>query len=303
MSVLVIGSTNIDITVQTEKLPLKGETVLGDSISFRFGGKGANQACACGKLGAKVTFLTAVGKDKYGKDIIEYLSTCNVDTSRVKYSDNNPTGTAVINVADDSSNSIVVVQGANLDCDCDYILQNEDCFKNCNYVLLQMEIPLAAIELSIKLAARYGKKVVLNPAPANPNIDKTLYKFITYITPNETEAEIMAYGIKKDDDLSKAANKLLEDGVNNVVITLGSNGAKLYTNNRTTISVPAYNVKAIDTVAAGDCFNGAFVTALEQGKDEESSLKFSNMASAIAVTRHGAQESIPTLDEINFFQI
>ena len=301
MSILVIGSSNVDISVHTRSLPTPGETILGKNINFRFGGKGANQACACGRLGGDVVFLTSVGKDKYGKELIEHLSTCNVDVSRAKYSDKNATGTALIGIADNGMNAIVVVQGANLDCNSEYILQNEDCFENCNYVLLQMEIPVDAIETSIRLAKKYRKKIILNPAPANPKLNKRLYKYISYITPNETEVGIMAYGVRKRADLMNAASKLLEDGVENVVITLGSKGSTLYRRNQATIKVPPYKVKAIDTVAAGDCFNGAFAVAIEQGKTVLDSLRFANLASAISVTRYGAQESIPTKEEIMSF--
>ncbi|MBE6113581.1 MAG: ribokinase [Erysipelotrichaceae bacterium] len=296
MSVLVIGSTNMDISVSVERFPAKGETLLGKEVSYKYGGKGANQACACGKLGAEVTFLTCVGNDAHGHEIVGYLGSVGVDVSKVKYSDELSTGTAVINVDANGDNTIVVIQGANLACDVEYIRSHEDCFKTCDYVLLQMEIPFDAIEEAIKLAAKYDKKVILNPAPASDTLSKDVYKYITYMTPNEVEVKVMA---SSNGELEENAKQLQTLGVENVLVTLGSQGAKLFTKERGEIYVPACKVNAIDTVAAGDCFNGAFVTALDRGDSEEEAMKFANQASAIAVTRKGAQESIPTIEEMN----
>lgn len=295
MSVLVIGSTNMDISVSVERFPKKGETLLGNEVNYKYGGKGANQACACGKLGADVTFLTCVGNDAHGHEIVEYLGSVGVDVSKVKYSNELSTGTAIINVDANGDNTIVVIQGANLACDVEYIRSHEECFKNCEYVLLQMEIPFDAIEEAIVLAAKYGKKVILNPAPASDRLNKDVYKYITYMTPNEVEVKVMS---GSNGDLEEEAEELMKLGVENVLVTLGAEGARLYTKDQTVINVAACKVNAIDTVAAGDCFNGAFVTALDRGDSEEVAMKFANRASAIAVTRKGAQESIPTIEEM-----
>lgn len=214
---------------------------------------------------------------------------------RVKYSSTHRTGTAIINVDAQGDNTIVVIQGANLDCDVEYIRANEDCFRDCDYVLLQMEIPFDAIEEAIVLAVKYGKKVILNPAPASDRLPKELYRYITYMTPNEVEAQVMAGGGASPE---QNAEKLLELGVQNVLVTLGSEGARMYSKNNKSIYVPAYKVDAVDTVAAGDCFNGAFAVALDRGDGEEEAMKFANRASAIAVTRRGAQKSIPTKEEM-----
>ena len=169
-SVLVIGSSNVDLSATVANLPKKGETLMGKSFSTSFGGKGANQAVACGKLGADVTFLSCVGNDDYGKNIIKYLSSVNVKTDLIKVSDNCPTGTALITIDDDGQNTIVVISGANAECDVEYLKANEEEFKKCEYVLLQMEIPIEAIEYAIECAYKYDKKIILNPAPADPNI-------------------------------------------------------------------------------------------------------------------------------------
>lgn len=295
MSVLIIGSTNIDISASMERFPVKGETLLGKEIGYRYGGKGANQACALGKLGADTTFLTCVGDDSHGHEMVAYLKSVGVNMDRVKYSPSRGTGTAIINVDDRGDNTIVVIQGANLDCDVAYIRANEDCFRSCDYVLLQMEIPFDAIEEAIRLAAKYEKKVILNPAPASNRINKDLYKFITYMTPNEVEVKVMS---GKDGDLEESAAELMRLGVQNVLVTLGSEGATLFPAGAKRIHVPACKVDAVDTVAAGDCFNGAFVTALDRGDSEKEAMEFANRASAIAVTRRGAQESIPTKEEL-----
>ena len=300
MSVLIIGSTNIDISASMERFPIKGETLLGKEISYRYGGKGANQACALGKLGADTTFLTCVGDDSHGHEMVAYLKSVGVNMERVKYSPYKRTGTAIINVDDRGDNTIVVIQGANLDCDVAYIRANEDCFRSCDYVLLQMEIPFDAIEEAIRLAARYGKKVVLNPAPASNQINQDLYKYITYMTPNEVEIKVMS---GTDGSLEQSAEELMRLGVQNVLVTLGSEGAELFSVGAKSIHVPACKVDAVDTVAAGDCFNGAFVAALDRGDSEEKAMEFANRAAAIAVTRRGAQESIPTKEELENLKV
>ena len=295
MSVLVIGSTNIDISVGVDRFPKKGETLIGKDLAYKYGGKGANQACALGKLGSDVTFLTCVGNDAHGHEIIDYLSSVGVKTDRVKYTSAYPTGTATITVDANGDNIIIVIQGANKACDVDYIRANEDCFRTCNYVLLQMEIPFDAIEEAILLAAKYNKRVVLNPAPASNALNKALYKHISYMTPNEIEIKVMA---GTDEGLEANARQLLALGVENVLVTLGSEGACLFSGVAESIHVPAYKVQAVDTVTAGDCFNGAFVAALDRGEDVREAMKFANRASAVAVTRKGAQESIPTKEEL-----
>ena len=301
MKILVVGSSNMDISVTVDTLPKKGETLLGTGISYSYGGKGANQACACAKLGADVTFLSCLGDDDYGRQIVSYLKSVGVKTDKIKYSKENPTGTAIISVDKKGNNSIVVVQGANLECDVEYLRQNKDAIKECDYILLQMEIPLSAIEYLIKKGKKYNKTIILNPAPANYDLDRDVYEFIDYITPNETELEVMAFGSKGFKELEESIEKLQNLGTKNILVTLGEEGASLYSN-KTNITVPAYKVDAIDTVAAGDCFNGAFVTALSKGESEEEAIRFANMASAIAVTRRGAQTSIPTLKEVEDFK-
>ncbi len=299
MKTLVIGSTNIDISVNVTTFPKEGETILGNELNYKFGGKGANQACACAKLGSDTVFLTCVGKDAKGYEVVEHMKQAGIDTTRVRFSDKNPTGTALICVDRNGRNKIVVVQGANLECDSEYLLENEDCFKECDYILLQLEIPYEAVETAVALGHKYGKKIVLNPAPAGEGLSDDCLRKIDYLTPNETEASFLA---KTDScDPSEAAEKLLDLGIKNVLITLGGEGAALYSKDKEPVSLPAFRVQAVDTVAAGDCFNGAFVCALGSGSVEKDAIRFACAASAIAVTRKGAQESIPSYEEVNAF--
>lgn len=298
--ILVIGSANIDITATVDNFPCVGETILGNTLSYAYGGKGANQAVACGKLGGDATFLASLGNDNYGIEIVEYLSKHNIDTSHIKFSKDRPTGTALINIDANGDNQIIVIQGANLDCDKEYIESKEFLFKEAEYILLQLEIPLDAVEKAIELAAKYNKQVILNPAPANTNINKELYKYITYMTPNEKESMLMSES--ENENALDNAKKLKKMGVKNVIVTLGSKGSMLYKDENNIINIKANKVKAIDTVAAGDCYNGAFVTALSKGMSEEEAMKYASLASAIAVTRKGAQESIPNEEELSAFK-
>lgn len=297
MKILVIGSSNVDINVFLDKLPLKGETLLGDSMRYSYGGKGANQALACGKLGADVSFLSAVGDDDHGHTIIDNLSKYNVISDKIKISKDNVTGTALITIDANGDNTIVVVPSANYDCDLEYLKENDDEFKKSDFVLLQMEIPLESIEYSIRKAKEYEKTVILNPAPVHEGLDKDLFKMIDYLTPNETELDVLSRGLGDFDTIDEKIDALLEAGVKNIITTLGEKGAYLV-NKDTRVLVPAIKVKALDTVGAGDCFNGAFVSALANNTGIEEAIKFANQAASIAVTRLGAQEAIPTLEEV-----
>lgn len=295
MSVLVIGSSNVDISVFVDHLPQKGETLLGKSMQTSFGGKGANQAVACAKLGAKTTFLSALGDDDYAQNILTYLDSLNIETKYIKKSTSQPTGTAIISVDEQGQNTIVVISGANMECDSEYLKAHDELIKTHDYILLQMEIPLDAIEYAIHRAKELGKIVILNPAPANPDLDPSILGLVDYFTPNEHELVMMA----KSDDFDESVTVLRELGVRNLLVTLGDKGSRLINESEDT-TLESYKVKAIDTVGAGDCFNGAFVSALDRNLDVIEAIKFANKASSIAVTLPGAQESIPILDEIEF---
>ena len=293
--ILVIGSLNMDLSIDLAKMPVTGETILGRGIAYKAGGKGANQACAAGKLGGRVRMLGCVGQDEFGQKLVKSLSESGVETDYIKESRDLPTGTAVIYVDDNGDNSIVVIPGANMACDIEYLKAQDEQFHWCDYVVLQMEIPYEAVWYSVKRAKELGKMVILNPAPAPDEIPEEILSLVDYLTPNETE--IIALNGKSKDDIREGAEKLLSRGVSNVIATLGDRGALLVNRYGETF-YPARKVVSVDTTAAGDCFNGAVVAALAEGQSEAEAILFANIASSIAVTRKGAQESLPIREEV-----
>ena len=293
--ILVIGSLNMDLSIDLAKMPVTGETILGRGIAYKAGGKGANQACAAGKLGGRVRMLGCVGQDEFGQKLVKSLSESGVETDYIKESRDLPTGTAVIYVDDNGDNSIVVIPGANMACDIEYLKEQDEQFHWCDYVVLQMEIPYEAVWYSVKRAKELGKMVILNPAPAPDEIPEEILSLVDYLTPNE--AEIIALNGKSKDDIREGVEKLLSRGVSNVIATLGDRGALLVNRYGETF-YPARKVVSVDTTAAGDCFNGAMVAALAEGQSEAEAILFANIASSIAVTRKGAQESLPIREEV-----
>ena len=293
--ILVIGSLNMDLSIDLAKMPVTGETILGRGIAYKAGGKGANQACAAGKLGGRVRMLGCVGQDEFGQKLVKSLSESGVETDYIKESRDLPTGTAVIYVDDNGDNSIVVIPGPNMACDIEYLKEQDEQFHWCDYVVLQMEIPYEAVWYSVKRAKELGKMVILNPAPAPDKIPEEILSLVDYLTPNETE--IIALNGKSKDDIREGAEKLLSRGVSNVIATLGDRGALLVNRYGETF-YPARKVVSVDTTAAGDCFNGAMVAALAEGQSEAEAILFANIASSIAVTRKGAQESLPIREEV-----
>ena len=298
--ILVVGSLNMDMDITVDDFPRAGQTIIGKKIVNVTGGKGANQALACGKLGGDTYMLGCVGNDDFGKIQIDTLSKyVNVDNLAIREGEH--TGTAVIYINKNGENSIVVIPCANSTCDIDYLKENDELFKDASYVIFQLEIPLESVFYGIRRAKELGKTVILNPAPA---IDKEkfpsdIWSKIDYITPNETETAKLT-GISTDVSVEQAGEKLIDMGVKNALITLGGKGALLIKGDKTKIYSNAFETNVVDTTAAGDCFNGAFVVGLSEGMNEESAMKLANKASSIAVSRHGAQNSIPTREEIGF---
>lgn len=242
--------------------------------------------------------LGCVGKDEFGEKQIENLKKAGVDTSYLKKSDDQPTGTAIICVDSHGDNNIVVIPGANKECDAEYLKRQRELFEWCDYVVLQMEIPYDSVLCAAMMAKEAGKTVILNPAPAPDELPEELCRNVDYLTPNETE--LMKLSGVTDCSVSsmkKGAMILLEKGAGCVIVTLGEKGALLVKKGEECL-YPAKKVKAVDTTAAGDCFNGAFAAALAEGMKEGAALGFANAASAIAVTRKGAQESLPAREEL-----
>jgi len=295
--VLVIGSSNTDMVVKSDKLPKPGETLLGGEFFMNQGGKGANQAVAASRLGGDVTFVTKLGNDVFGKQTTEHFLKEGINTKFVFTDDHAASGVALITVDAKGENSIVVASGANNTITKSEIDNAEETLKEADVVLLQLEIPLEIIDYVVEKAAGYNKKVILNPAPA-ATLNEKIFKNLFAITPNETEAELLTgVQVTDIDTATKAAKVLYDKGVNTVIITLGSQGAFVYTATEQKL-VPGHKVDAVDTTAAGDTFNGALAAALANGKSLEEGIAFANKAASISVTRMGAQSSVPTLDEI-----
>jgi ribokinase len=298
--ILVVGSTNTDMVVTADHLPKPGETVLGGSFIMNPGGKGANQAVAAARSGGDVTFICKTGNDSFGIGSRQLFMNEGINVSSMMTDNDLPSGVALIMVDKSAENCIAVASGANGNLTPDDIKSSEKSIFDADIILMQLEIPIETVEFVTLRASELGKKVILNPAPAR-TIPESLLNKLFLITPNETEAEIIT-GIRVFDEItaSKAAKKLFLSGVKNVIITLGSKGAMIY-NETVCELVPAHKVKAIDTTAAGDVFNGALATAISEDMTLIDAVRFSCKAAAISVTRPGAQSSAPFRNEIKSF--
>lgn len=295
--ILVIGSSNTDMTVKTKELPRPGETVLGGVFTMGAGGKGANQAVAAQRLGGKVKFICKVGRDIFGDNSIAQYKKEGLDTSGILRSDL-PSGVALISVDQHAENCIVVASGANGDLSEADIASCEKDLKECAILLLQLETPIPSVLKAAKIAHEAGATVVLNPAPACA-LPEELFKYIDLFIPNETELSSFS-GIQVTDAASaeKAAAAMQAKGVGKLIVTMGSKGA-LICEGGPGVFVPAHKVKAVDTTAAGDTFCGALCVAVSEGKSLKESAQFACAASALTVQKMGAQNSIPYRKEIN----
>ena len=294
--ILVIGSSNTDMTVRSATLPKPGETVLGGDFRMGPGGKGANQAVAARLLGGEVTFVCKLGCDMFGEGASKHYESCGLDTSKILWSDK-PSGVALITVDSKAENSIVVASGANADMTVSDIDSVADIIKSSGILLLQLEIPMDAVVHAAEIAYNAGVQVVLNPAPAAA-LPAELLKCVSILIPNETEASaISGIDINNFETAAAAAERLKGVGVREVIITMGSRGSVVCDGDCT--FVPAVKVNAVDTTAAGDTFCGGVCVALSEGKDLLEAVKFATAASSIAVQRPGAQDSIPNRCEVD----
>lgn len=296
--ICVIGSLNVDQSMNVVAFPKKGETVMGKGLRYANGGKGANQAVAAGLLGGNVEMLGCVGNDNFGRLQAENLKASCVKADNLKVTDEDATGMAVIYIDENGDNCIVLASGANGHCDISYIKEHRDVIASSDYILLQMEIPFDAVEYAVDAAYALDKQVVLNPAPApeTPYADAFLKK-LTYITPNETElAKLTGLKCETEEEIKAASETLLNKGVKNVLVTLGERGVML-TNESGSVIYPTCPKKPVDTTAAGDTFNGAFLVGLSEGMPVEQAINLGNIASSLAVMKRGAQDSIPTREE------
>ncbi len=298
--IIVIGSSNTDMVVKAAKLPGPGETVLGGSFLMTPGGKGANQAMAAQRLsrGSQVVFIAKVGDDVFGEEARRGFEAEGMDTRFVLRDFAVPSGVALIGVDDRGENSIMVAPGANARLSAQEVKQALADVEEPGWMLLQLEIPLETVREGILSGFAKGYRVVLNPAPAQA-IPEDLYPCLHLITPNETEASLLTgFTVTDEASAAEAAKVLLEKGVENVIVTLGSRGAYLRTADAEWL-VPAPAVKPLDTTAAGDIFNGALVVALAEQRPLPEAMAFACQAAALSVTRMGAQASIPRRAEVD----
>ncbi len=296
-NILVVGSSNTDMVIKAGHLPSAGETILGGVFFMNPGGKGANQAVAAARLGGEVTFICKTGNDIFGKQSVQLFEDEGIQTSYLLSDPKKPSGVALITVDAAGENCFVVASGANATLSPDDLSKAQDVISRAKIVLMQLEIPLETVEYVAEEAVKEGAKVILNPAPAC-KLPDSLLKKLFIITPNQKEAEMIS-GVKVTDvDTAKQAAKIIQEkGVENVIITLGQNGALVLSDNTYT-HVAAIKVEAVDTTAAGDVFNGALTVALSENLDLITATQFACKASAIAVTRLGAQSSAPYRNEI-----
>ena len=299
--IFVIGSANTDMVIKSAKLPLPGETILGGSFFMNAGGKGANQAVAASRLGGMVALVAKVGNDIFGKQTIESLQKENINTDFVFTDDTAPSGTALIMVNEEGENCIAVAPGANANLSPGDIEKVKDIDK-ADILVLQLEIPMDTIAAVVKKANANHQRVIINPAPAQI-LDDEILNGLFLIAPNEAEASLLT-GISVADEKSaaQAAEVLLNNGVQNVIITLGKKGA-YFQNKELKLLVNAPVVQALDTTAAGDTFSGALAVALTENLDQtaigwEMAIQFAVEAASISVTRLGAQASVPYRNEI-----
>lgn len=295
--IIVVGSSNMDMMVKTDHIPVPGETVLSGSFLMNPGGKGANQAVAVARLGGEVVFISKLGNDVFGKQFSQLFNHEGIDTTYLISDEELPSGVALITVDKDGENSIVVASGANASLSISDVDKAREVIGNAGILLLQLEIPMQVVEEVAAYAASKGVKVILNPAPATV-LSAALLKNTHILTPNQTEAGMIAgMEVTGLDTAKAAAMKICGMGVKNVVVTMGPLGAVICEEGTCT-TVSARKVDTVDTTAAGDVFNGALAVALSEGRDITNAVQFAGEAAAISVTRLGAQSSIPYRNEL-----
>jgi len=296
--IIVVGSSNTDMVIQSARIPKPGETILGGSFFMNPGGKGANQAVAAARLGGEVHFICKVGQDVFGDMARQQFIQEGIHTEFVISDANLPSGVALINVDAQGENSITVASGANGALSMSDIEKADALFEVGDVLLIQLETPLQTVWETIQMAHKKGLKVILNPAPA-AEIPDEIYPYIFALTPNETETELLT-GVEVHSlaKAQEAASILLNKGLSHLLITMGSQGA-YYQSAETKNFIPTRQVQALDTTAAGDCFNGALAVALSQANDWEPAIQFACEAATRSVTKMGAQASMPYLTDLS----
>ena len=297
MKIVVIGSSNTDMVIKVPRLPKTGETILGGKFYTASGGKGANQAVAAARAGGEITLVARVGNDMFGDKAIESFKTEGIDTANVIKDNDLPSGVAEIFSDENGHSMIAVASGANMNLSVYDIINAKKAILNADIVLMQLGVPLKTLEYAAKLAVDNGKKVILNPTPAQ-SLPIHFLKSITILTPNEKEAEILT-GIRvEDEDSAEDAGKiLLSKGASKIIITLGTKGAMVLDSSGSEL-VMGFKINPLDTTAAGDIFNGALAVAIAENKNIFEAVKFANAAAALSIAKIGAQSSAPMRDEI-----
>jgi ribokinase len=294
--IVVVGSINMDLVASTPSIPLAGQTLIGSDFTTTPGGKGANQAVAVARLGYAVQMIGAVGEDVFGQALLDNLREAGVGIEAVTRVAG-PSGVAPILVASNGENSIVVVAGANGKVTPAIIDKHANLLRSAGMVLCQLELPIETVSHTLAVCVEAGVPVMLDPAPA-ADLPESVWKQVTWFTPNETEAALYVGNVGDPED---SAKKLLTRGLSGIVLKRGSEGAYVALASGDARWVRPFPVDAVDTVAAGDCFNGAFAVALLEGQDPWTAARFASAAAAISVTRRGAQASMPTRAEVEAF--
>jgi ribokinase len=294
--IVVVGSVTMDMVTLTPRIPRTGETVIGTGFGTTPGGKGANQAVAAVRLSYPTLMAGNVGSDVYGPALLENLARSGVETKAMEKVDG-PSGLAPIFLSEAGDNAIVVVPGANGKVDPAFVDRHAALIRSAGIVLCQLELPINTVSYVIALCAEANVPVMLDPAPAAP-LPESIWSQVAWFTPNETEAAFYLGDALQTED---GAKRLLARGLKGVILKRGSEGSYVAVAGGKATWVPAFKVEAIDTVGAGDCFNGAFAVALLEDKDPWEAARFASAAAAISVTRHGAQASMPSRAEVDAF--
>jgi ribokinase len=296
--IVVVGSSNTDMTIRLERIPSPGETLLGGEFLMAAGGKGANQAVGAARSGGRVSLVARIGADVFGHQALAGLRRDRIDVAHVYRDPKAASGVALIFVGEHGENSIAVASGANGRLSRADVARAAQLIASASVLLLQLEVPLASVQAAARLGRRSGARVILNPAPAR-QLPDALLRQVSVLTPNETEAAMLTgINVRSDASAARAAGKLRARGVQSVIVTLGARGALLASDEATCV-VPGFNVQAVDTTGAGDIFNGALAVALGEDQPLLQAVRFANAAAAISVTRRGAQLSAPTRRQID----
>ena len=298
--IAVVGSVNVDMSLRLKRIPEPGETVIDGVFETVMGGKGANQAVAAARAGASVSLIARVGKDAFGTEAIGALEAEGIDTRCIYRDGTAATGVAMIFVDDLGENRIGVASGANFLLSAKDVIAAEQQIASADALLLQLEIPLDAVEAAAAIATAHKVPVILNPAPARALVNGLLNQ-VSIITPNKGELEMLT-GITATDEqrMSEAVGQLRAKGVETVIVTLGSSGLIVASKDGSE-HYAAFRVNAVDTTAAGDVFSGTLTVALAEGRPLADAARFANAAAALSVMRPGAQPSIPRRNEIDTF--